>query len=302
MRKYENMSEEELTKLRKYNEFYSEDLVKIFSQLSVEKKSEVKNKPCYQAYYNIVNRTAKLLHEMGIRDPFSTSVIFEYLLWNGYFSVDHKLVYSMQNRINQIAITGADIMRGKSVCLNNADMLTDILRAMDIKAYTFGCDVKTTPETKKLEYRPNIERVTVEPRFRDKLISKLIGATPLSKVGNHAVTLFEWQETLLFRDPTTLAFMNFTDFLKARYVGSDLEVKLKPWLPLVLDEITKKEMDNLVYRGFIISDKEAISLDTTRKISEITMGLCETAQPAFEALHEESKNDIETVCHTLKKK
>lgn len=302
MRKYDNMSEEEKKKLRRYNDFYSEDLVKIFSELSVEKRSEVKNKPYYQAYFNIVNRTAELLYKLEIRDPFSASVIFEYLLWNGYFSINHKLVYSIQNRINQIAVTGADIMRGKSVCLNNADMLTDLLRALGIKSYTFGCDVKTTPETKKLEYRPNIERVTVDPRFRDKLVSKLIGATPLSKIGNHAITLFEWQDALLFRDPTTLAFMNFTDFLKARYVGSDLEVQLKPWLPLILDEITKEKMDHLVYKGYLLSDKEAISLDTTRKISELTMDLCETAKPAFENLHERNQNDIETVCKTLTKK
>ena len=267
-----------------------------YDKVEDEKSSEVKNKPYYQAYFNIVNRTAELLYKNGIRDPFSASVIFEYLLWNGYFSANHKLVYSMQGRINQIAITGADIMRGKSVCLNNADMLTDILRAMDIKAYTFGCDVKTTPDTKKLEYRPNIERVTVEPRLRDKLVSKLIGATPLSKIGNHAITLFEWQETLLFRDPTSLAFMNFTGFLKARYVGSDLEVKLKPWLPLVLDEITKEQMDTLVYKGYLFSDKEAISLDTTRKISELTMDVCEEVKPTFEELYEKNQKDIETVC------
>lgn len=155
-------------------------------------------------------------------------------------------------------------MRGKSVCLNNACMLSDVLRELGYKAYTFGCQVKTTATTTELEYRPDIKRNVA--------------------------------------DPTSLAFLNLNDFLKAKYVGSNLETKLKPWISLVLENISKTELDSIVYRTIILSDKKLLSTKLVRDIGEVSLDICKKHQDILEDFHEESKKDINTVCKTIKKK
>lgn len=191
-------------------------------------------------------------------------------------------------------------MRGKSVCLNNACMLSDVLRELGYKAYTFGCQVKTTATTTELEYRPDIKRNVADPTLKEKIMSHI--SSGISTLGNHAGTLIDLENNLVLADPTSLAFLNLNDFLKAKYVGSNLETKLKPWISLVLENISKTELDSIVYRTIILSDKKLLSTKLVIDIGEVSLDICKKHQDILEDFHEESKKDINTVCKTIKKK
>lgn len=299
MRIPEEMTKEQARKYKKFIEFYSDDIIHMYSQLLKEHRESVKEKEYYQAYLNIVKKTARLIKELGIKDPFCASIVFQYLLWKGYLSKDRRLVYSISDRMNNIAITGADIMRGKSVCLNNADMQTRVLREMELEAYLLGCKVDPKA-TSHFEYKPDIERQIEKTKWKEQLIQKIIGATSLKNIGNHAVTLFQFKSLYLISDPTSLAFANFSDFLKARYVGSTLEMEIKPWLSLALGEVPEKEFRTIITETFAGSDTQLLTVPIVKGFYEETMELCRKNHFLLDDFHDENIPDIEVICKTLK--
>jgi len=294
-----NMTEQQKNKIEKFLNFYSENNVKIFSNVSTQEKEIIKNEVFYHSYLSIVKKTANLIKELGVNDPFHATVIFEYLLWNGYLSKNKNLIYSISNRICNIALPGADIMRGKSVCLNNAAMLSDILNDMGIEAYTIGANVKENEAN--LKYKPNIERIiNNEVELKDKLLAKLVSITPLKNAGNHAVTLFKAEGKYFLGDPTGLAFSNFTDFLKAKYVGSNLEIDIKPWVMLISKTLETDEFHKIIVATFLLSDEQTLTVENVKDFSETAMDLCYRNSSLLDDFHDDNVNDINTVAKTLK--
>jgi len=292
-----NFTEEQKNKYENFFKFYTNETIDFFSKVFEDKFKESEQKDFYIAYKNIIKKTAKLINELGITDPFHASVIFEYLLWNGFLSKDKTLVYDITNRKNNIALTGADIMRGNSVCLNNSDMLTSVLNQMDIRSYILGCSVKPTKET--LKYKPNIERNIKQPTFKDKIIQKLGTLPPLKYLGNHAITMFEYNGVYYISDPTSLAFLNFNDFMKAKYVGSDLEVTIKPWISLCLQSIPKDKFKEIITKTLIQSNTQLLNLDLIKEFSENALEICQENSNLLDDFHTDNVNDIDIICKTL---
>lgn len=300
MRTTDQMTEEQLKKYERFMDFYSDDMIKAYSQVFKKHRESVEDKEYYQAYLNIVKKTARVIKELGIEDPLCASIIFQYLLWKGYLSKDKNLVYSISDRMNNIAITGADIMRGRSVCLNNADMHASVLREMGIEAYLLGCNVDTkTPAN--FEYKPDIKRQIEEKvKLSDKLLGKIVGATPLRNIGNHAVTLFKFESVYFISDPTSLAFANFSDFLKARYVGSALEMDIKPWLLLMLGKVPEEDFRTIIRETYVRSDKQLLTVPVVKSLYEGSIDLCKKNHFLLDDFHDDNITDIDIICKTLK--
>lgn len=298
----EQMTEEQKKKYEKFKNFYSPNMIKTYSQAFQKHREIASSELYYRAYLNIVKKTAQLIKECGINDPLCASVIYEYLLWNGYLSKDHNLVYSISNRMNNIAVTGADVVRGKSVCLNNADMLASILREMGLEAYLLGC--KVNPKTPaNLEYKPDINRqIEKEISMKNRILDGIAKVTPLKNIGNHAVTLFKFESMYFISDPTTLAFANFNDFLKARYVGSSLEIDIKPWLLLMVGKVPKEDFYRIILETYIKSDKQPLTVSMIKVLYEEVIEYCKRNQSLLDDFHNESLEDIDIVCKTLKSK
>jgi hypothetical protein len=59
---------------------------------------EIKYHEALKNYNDIIKQAANLIRELGLRnEPLSYSIIFSYLLWNGYFSNNGKFFYSTDN-------------------------------------------------------------------------------------------------------------------------------------------------------------------------------------------------------------
>lgn len=300
MIKKEEFSKEQKEQIDRFNNFYDEDIIKAYSKAFQQEREKVKNEEYYESYFNVVKNVASLIKELKLSDPFAASIVFEYLLWNGYLSKDKKLVYSMQNRINNIVLTGADIMRGKSVCLNNAAMFTDVLERLDVEAYLLTCliDINTPLEMK---YKPSIQRNVVKPSFMSETLSKFLNLLPIKNIGNHAVTLFSSKDLWYISDPTNLTFMEIDDFLHARMCNSDISVKLKPWSMLMLDNIDPKEFKNIVLKTFLLSDSSKINDHALEILYEKIIEFLNEQKSLLNDFHDNIDNDIDTVCKTLKK-
>ena len=298
MIRFTDMTEEQKEKIKRFVNYYDDSTIKLYTEALAKQRSIVSNEPYYEAYLNIIKRTARLIPELGCYNSISASIVFEYLLWNGYLSKDKDLVYSITDRINNTTITGADIMRGKSVCLNNADMLTRVLKEMGNESYIMGCGV-FPPKGLKREYKPPIERKMIPER--KNFIKKLVLSPFIKKIGNHAVTLTRVGETYYIVDPTGLSFATINDVLKAKYIGFDLEMELKPWLMLALDSGNKEEFIDTVLKSYLLSDHPIMSPAIVKDMYERVIDTCRRNHSLLDDFHDANRQDIDTVCQTLTK-
>lgn len=302
MRTIESMNSQEKEMMDKFFNFYTPQRIEFFGSILKSKKEAMKEEDYYLAYNKIITEIAKLFKEIGITDPLTASAAFQYMLWNGYFSYNRSLVYSKIDRINNPIIPGADVIRGKSVCLNNASMEANVLQKMNYNAHIIGCKVNS-PSQLNLEYRPNIERHIEDiNNLHGRIIELLSRITPLSKIGNHAVTLVKTEDQYVVSDPTSLAYYNITGFLSANIVGSKVNTQLKPFLTLPLESLSPEELNKIIIESFAKSDKRVLTPKEVKIIFDNGIFLCKRNASLLDDFHDEIQQDIDTVSKKLTKK
>lgn len=294
MREITNATTEQLIKFTTFNGLYTEDVMrKLQKQLQVEKEVG-RNKPYYRAYLNIVKKSANLIKALGLEDPFTKCSFFYYLLWLGMFSKNQSFTFNEQERISDISALGADIMLGKAACLNNSDMLSRLLRATGTESYIIGCDVpdiKANPTTSSSSYLDFIEECENNRDF---------ASLNLFAYGNHALSIFAYQNTYYLADPTNLTFLSITDFLEATYASEKVKAILKPAVSLVLEDVDPKHFKDIIIRSFIYSDSKPINADFINHHSDISKVLIAQNINTINHFYESIKPEIDIVCKTLK--
>ena len=284
-----------------------EDLLKLFNSefaKSMENSKNINNNQTYNvAYRNIIDETSKFIkNEFGITDSMATSVIFEYMLWNVYFSKHNCYVFSQKGRVNNRNNYGADIMRGRGVCLNIAWMLNDLLNNAGISSYFAACKLKKTEEEffESVDIQRNIE-------MKNSLLNIIAQKTILNiiteKLGNHAVVLVEKDDDLFIVDPTNLLFLKFTDFLTSNELNRTIECILKPFVTLVATGMNPEELLNILLKTDDVKNKNSEYLwkDNIEELYEKNIDLCEKNIPLLKDFHNQIYDDIDVVCKTLKK-
>ena len=146
----------------------------------------VKAEYYYYFYYEIIENTAKLCHELNIKDQFSVFIIFNYLLWNGYFSEDKNYFFSKEKTIYQSIYFAMSIMTNYGVCLNNSHMLCDLFKKLEYKSAIVEGYLSNNL---KLNYNLNIkaksadEKNNIIPNIKETFFDFL------TKKSNHACVL-----------------------------------------------------------------------------------------------------------------
>ncbi len=300
MHRFKELPQEEQEKIIEFGRKYNETTISFYTELFKEFQKDAVGQPYYRAYLNIVKNTARLMRELGSKDAVSASIIFEYLLWNGYLSKDRQLIYCESGRINNLAVSGADIMRGKSVCLNNAEMLTRVLDEMGLDATLIGCRV-VPPKNAKREYTPPIKREVIKEKHG--LLHRMIGYPITKAIGNHAVTLCGVGNAYCISDPTSLAFASITDFQKATYIGmAGLDMELKPQLMFALNEGNKKECVETMIKTALLTDRQPLNLEKVKFLYEGIVEGVDRQKHLLDDFHDSNREDIDVVCKTLKSK
>ena len=305
-----------IEKLENENEKQNTDLKEFFRKEMIETLREDKekdmNKPFIISYKNIVDKTSAFLNsELLVEDPITASVIFEYLLWNGYFSKNNFYQYRMDERINNFSGFGADIMRGNGVCLNNATMLSDVLKSMDYNACTSVCYVHENAEIpdEKREKMPIDRSVYKGNTLLEKLkVKKAILASyalrPITKkVGNHAIVLSEYNGEFYGIDPTNLCFMTHSNENQLQSLNGLVDFDLKPTFTHYLNS---DEVDNIkeMYENmnkFANKDVSFLAGNSIKDFYQEKVEFCDSKKNILKDFHEECLNDIDIVCKTLTK-
>lgn len=304
--------EELLDEWQNNNVSFKELLFKLLIEVSKEEKEKDLNKPYIISYKNIVDKTASFLNsELLVEDPITASIIFEYLLWNGYFSNEHFYQFRMDERINNFSSFGADIMRGQGVCLNNATMLTDVLKQMDYNVCSSICYVHKNGEIpKERNNMPPIERniysgTTLLEKIKNKkniLVYQLLKPIAL-KFGNHAIVLNEYDGNVFAIDPTNLCFMTYKEDNVLTSLNGVVDFDLKKTFTSILNSDSVDKVNDM-YNKINNTNNSSIDFLNNDFISNYYLeqiNYCESKKDLLEDFHQECKSDIKTIYKTLTK-
>jgi len=78
-------------------------------------------------YKKLLNKMATLAKELNMNNSLELSILFDYLLWNGYLSKTHKHEYKDNEETILLGMNFTDISNGIGVCRNYSEMLKDFL-------------------------------------------------------------------------------------------------------------------------------------------------------------------------------
>jgi hypothetical protein len=288
------------SRLKKFYEFYTEEKVNCFNKRYRDKTLGLHESCIYKTYYEIIHKIVLLCNEMSIKNPNEVSLLFEYLLWNGYFSRDKVMYYSF-NRVIVPGLYGASIMDSKGVCLNTACMLTDILCSLNIEAYTVGCSIPMGKA--KCYYIPPIKRFkdlshNVKKgnyNYEDKLL------LPVKERAEHAVTLYKTVDGYVYSDTVNMLFLNNDNILKASYVGANKSVIIKPYCLLLQNEVSYESFRELFEDVLAHENFSYMDVDFMINFSERIIEVCKNSVGLFNDFYDDIRIDIDEVCRELKR-
>ena len=246
-----------------------------------------KHSDSIEAYKLIIDSTAQLCHELNIKDSMSVFVVFNYLLWNGYFSKDKDYIYTIGGRTSLMGHFGTDIMNGKGVCLNKSHMLSGLLNIMNYESHMVFNKVsgKFTDN-----YRPCIER-KIKKYYQ---LPMKIGAfllNPITNIiGNHACALVKKDDVYYAYDPTNLLVFKLDSFLKADVIGGTGSIDIKPYsLSWFCDLDDKKIVEIVKSYEKVKSEVQPHDIDTIKASFETNLELCRNSTRLFNDFHDENE-------------
>ena len=261
------------------------------------------------AYKEIISKTADLLKYIKMDNAFDASLIFQYLLWNGYFSKDKNFKYSQDNRFNALDAFGADIMRGYSVCLNNSDMLTRVLNSLDIPSRILCCstnELKLPNDNRILKPNDNqfVKHIDNSSPWENFLINHIIG--------NHAIVVFNHEYLDYVIDPTNCYFIKPSGYKKLKFFNTDNILKIKKRTSVLLNSLSNpleersaisKDLDHILLNLFMQSKSKSskINKEFLSDIYYKAIKSYATNIELFKDFHTEITPQIDTVCKTLRR-
>lgn len=280
----------------------------LFNHNNLDSEKELfKTSDCYNNYLEIIKKTAILLTELNISNPFEISLTFEYLLWNGYFSHNHFLKYSKTARILNCYAPGITIMNGSSVCLDNADMLSSLLTTLKFNSKILSLNFSKSAEIQysfPIEIDGKIEKNDPNNNALKQAILNTLGHI----FGNHAISSFQYQDSYYFVDPTNLCFLNPYKHLNLIDISKNITMRPTFWgNTLVLNDLLNKADDEYladIYNYFLFQKYKEKSLLTPEMVSVLNKNIyqfCENNIAIFEDFHTEIKPNIDIIAKSLKR-
>lgn len=126
------ISEEEMMDFLKDNDVNFKMFLMLFKVMfATEHIKEIeenqKENTISMEYYNqVLEKTVKLALELNLTKSLEYANLFTYLLWNGYFSLDKKFAFKIEDRLLSEGMYFLDIFKGNGVCLNISEDNMDL--------------------------------------------------------------------------------------------------------------------------------------------------------------------------------
>lgn len=245
----------------------------------------------YESYMKIIKKIVILLKELNKTNPIDAKIIYEYLLYNGYLSINKKFTVTTENRVLNHYIPGTDIMHGSGVCININELLKRIYEELGYISYILTCKLNSGKSIS--HYTPDIKQNIGKINLGKYSDLSLINTIKENIIGNHLITLVNDSNKIILCDAANLDFINLNKNLKGEFLFKDVKTKLLPnYMGLLennLEELKKELLKT-----------EKIDLEKVKILYENNINFCKNNINLLNDFHEDIKNDIEIVCKTLK--
>lgn len=152
----------------------------------------------YEDYYKLLHSIKNFYDEIGLEDSLGIFIMYTYMLWNGYFSIDRKYQFNYNRKITEKCY-GAGIMLGVGTCVENSYMLNDIYQMLKYDSIIIHNKIKKLKINEEL-----IERKIIKS---DNNIKK--------NKFNHLSVLVNDANYNFIYDPTNLTCFNLKKSTKA---------------------------------------------------------------------------------------
>lgn len=284
-----------LLTLAKY-QYVKVELIETLQKMGI--KPNIVNSTIYPNYLSILKNYKKLADELLLINPIEVSILFSYLLWNGYFSINKHNIYKNENALLPDHLYPYTIMEGVGVCLNHSIMLTDYLNICGINATPIETRVqqcKTPPI-----YIPPIKREIIETTPKFTLTSLLEPKS--TKNGNHVFTLIKENEYFYIYDSTNLMMFAVKSPTKAKCTAANINATL---YPIPSYEITVNNKSSEVLNYFITTNKFQecpYPIDYFKFITEQSLKTIIKNINLINDCYDESHEDISIVANHVKKR
>ena len=194
---------------------------------------ETRSKNMYRAAINSYNLMlssfSNLVKKLELDNSLSVSILYAYLLWNGYFSFDLSHIYN--NRRKMFLIPGLlpfDVVRGYGSINSHSVMLRDCLNACGYCAASLTCGVSFKTN---ITYCSSI--FNKEYEYTNGVLKNFV-LYPFTNSSNYSITIVDDNNKLYGFDSTNLMTINILDnLIGENALGSEL-FRLNPNKTLLL--------------------------------------------------------------------
>lgn len=252
----------------------------------------------YDMYNNVIKEYAKLNSELELTNPLAISTVLSKAIFDGYLSVNKSFEYSTKNHNDINRFWGNDVIKGTGCCRHIASLLNDVLHESEIKSYTLPviykeCKINFNQE-KMLEFLNSIDcdisdNIKYQSIFEEiELAPKL---TPIQKsVGNHLITLAEYNDEIYYLDPTNQTFFESNTYGISNYKDSHIEINLS----FIKNRNKRREIKHTLKKNCAsYNDNLLIEINATKKY--------ENNLDLFEQFYLNNHDTYETISEKVKK-
>ena len=228
------------------------------------------------AYKKLLNKMSILAKELNMNNSLELSILYSYLLWNGYLSKTHKHEYKENEDNIFLGMQFTDISNGIGVCRNYSEMLKDFLNYSGFNS------------------------IILSNYFdEEKVINKMLKSR--SQKSNHAFNLID-DKGLYIYDSTNQALYNLTRqnsvlLAKGEYKSKAI-LRLYRSYGLCSSKHDEDLLDRLFYEQDFISPYDKSDLISIRDVS---IELLTSNVSLLEDFYSDAKPNIISISDETKK-
>lgn len=192
-------------------------------------------KESVMCYNKLLNKYKDLALELNLKNALEISILFTYMLWNGYYSVTKEHSYKLQGRLLIPGLYSFDVIRGNGVCLAYAQLLSDYLNVCSKKSSFISCTIPSKENAIVRTYMPPIQR-KYNSNIKSEIESKVLNFVfkgVVKKTGNHVITLIEEDDKFYGYDATNFYVLSLKDENTASLINGEGNYHIHPLNSLI---------------------------------------------------------------------
>ena len=211
-----------------------------------KQKDELLRKISY-SYERIIKEINILYKNLNLDNSIGKGLLFSYLLYNGYFSYNHKHTYSQKNIMDIRNSYSYDIFLGKGVCRHYSNMLNDILNYNSIKSYCLLVHISNL----KYLYQINIDIDEDKKLYFYRALKNFLNI--INNRPNHLCNLIIENGNCFIYDATNMTVFELIDKKKAIHTMGNGKMKL-----------FLEHEANMFYNKHFIDFRDYVFLDSSK--------------------------------------